>query len=228
MRIGILVAGHVPDEMIGKYGDYDHIFSQFLADPQLTFKAYPVVDGVFPENLDEADGWLITGSKYGAYEPHPWIPPLEDLIRKIYEARMPLIGVCFGHQIIAQALGGRVEKFGGGWIAGPCKIERDDIGGEQQILAWHQDQVTKKPDAAEVVGSSPGCEFAILRYGPNVLTYQAHPEFTPDFIKDLAEARQGLLPPEMEANVASSEPSTDRAALAKEIKHHWLDHQPVS
>lgn len=222
MRIGILVAGHVPDEMIGKYGDYDRIFSTFLADPKLTFVTYPVVDGVFPESLDEADGWLITGSKFGAYEPHPWIPPLEDLIRRIYDARMPLVGVCFGHQIIAQALGGRVEKFGGGWIAGPCAYERDDLGRDQQILAWHQDQVVEKPEDAEVVGSSPGCRYAILRYGPSVLTYQAHPEFTPDFIKDLADARKGLLPPEMERNVAASEASADRAVLADEIKHHWL------
>lgn len=220
--IGVLVAGHVPEEMTDRFGDYDAVFSRFLAEDGLAFKAYPVVDGVFPESTEEADAWLITGSKYGAYEDHAWIPPLENLIRQLHSARKPLVGVCFGHQIIAQALGGKVEKYEGGWIAGPVSYERADIDGALEMLAWHQDQVVEKPPEAEIAGSSDNCRFAILRYGDHILTYQAHPEFTCEFITDLKDARPGLLPEKMVENIAESDKVKSRSFLAAEIKSHLV------
>ncbi len=222
LTVGILVAGHVPDELIGKYGDYDRIFSSFLADERLEFKAYAVVDGNFPKTADDADAWLITGSKHGVYEQHPWIAPLENLIREINLSCQPLVGVCFGHQIIAQALGGRVAKFDGGWLAGPHSYFRNDMGRAQEIIAWHQDQVLEKPQSAKVIGSSPSCAFAMLRYDDHILSYQAHPEFTPDFVKDLLAARAGLLPESTAQNVASSGDVSDRNLLSEEIRSHFF------
>ena len=110
----------------------------------------------------DADGWLISGSKHGAYEDHAFIPPLEDLIREIADQGLPLVGVCFGHQIIAQALGGKVEKFDAGWAVGRQTYEID--GDEYQLNAWHQDQVTRLPESATRVGTSAFCENAMLYY----------------------------------------------------------------
>jgi len=118
MKIGILQAGHSPPELAKEFGDYDKFFRRFLGGNGFEFVTYPVVDDVFPSSIDEADGWLVTGSKFGVYEGHAWIATLEDFLRESFAAEKPIVGICFGHQILAQALGGKVEKFDGGWSVG--------------------------------------------------------------------------------------------------------------
>ncbi len=214
MKIGILLAGHAPDALIDETGDYDLFFKRLLAGHDFTFEHWPVVDGQFPPGPQAADGWLISGSRYGAYEDHDWIPPLEDLVRAIDASGKPLIGVCFGHQIIAQALGGKVEKFDGGWSVGRVSYDTED--GPVAINAWHQDQVTQLPQNARVRGATPFCENAILTYGDTILTYQPHPEFDPEFLTRLVQARGRGLVPDAQLDAALEQANlpldTDRVA----------------
>jgi len=223
MLIGILQTGHAPAELINTYGDYNDLFSIMLHDRQLEFANYPVVDGTLPPHAKAADGWLITGSRHGVYESHFWLPPLENLIREIHAAELPLVGVCFGHQVIAQALGGCVAKHGGGWVVGPNLYWRSDLLVEQMMLAWHQDQVVVKPSVAETVGSSQGCEHAVLKYGATTLTYQFHPEFKSAFVKDLFALRGSSFSEELKSNVASaSDAELSTKAVVTEIKRLFL------
>ncbi|HBS51092.1 MAG TPA: glutamine amidotransferase [Rhodobacteraceae bacterium] len=197
MKIGILQTGRTPEEMRQAHGDYDDLFKRLLADRGFSFETYPVLDGVFPQDVHDADGWLITGSKFGAYEPHDWIPPLEDFLRRAYAADVPIIGVCFGHQILAQALGGRVEKFRGGWAVGAIDYDLDGSDRKETIMAWHQDQITALPEEARVLGRNAFSPHAILAYGNRAFTVQPHPEFSRSFVEDLIEARSDVIPPEV-------------------------------
>lgn len=192
MRIGILQTGAAPDALMDM-GDYPDLFVRMLGGHGFTFATYRVLDNQFPASVQDCDGWLITGSRHGAYEDHAWIPPLEDFIRAAYAAHVPMVGVCFGHQIIAQAMGGKVEKFSKGWSAGATDY---DFGGKKvRLNAWHQDQVTRKPDSAIVTARNDFCENAALLYDDRTFTVQAHPEFGPDFIHGLIEKRgRGLVP----------------------------------
>ncbi len=217
MKIGILQTGHAMEQIQQVQGDYDAMFARLLDGNGFDYVTFNVVDNEFPNGAEAADGWLITGSRHGAYEDHDWIPPLEALIREIYAAGRPLIGICFGHQIIAQALGGRVEKFSGGWDAGLTEYE---IEGENLALnAWHQDQVVERPQDARVIGSTPFCQYAALAYGDRILTYQPHPEFDEFVIEQFIEHRgKGVLSDKMMDKArAGLTQSTGRDQIAKRM-----------
>ncbi|PCJ05901.1 MAG: glutamine amidotransferase [Rhodobacteraceae bacterium] len=193
MKIGILQTGHAPDALIETAGDYDQMFCTLLDGHGFEFETFAVLDGIFPSGADVADGWLITGSKFGVYEDHAWIPPLEDLIRAIHAQALPMIGICFGHQIIAQALGGTVEKYAGGWAVGRVEYQQD--GQTLALNAWHQDQVTTLPQGACVLAGSDFCTNGILAYGDTIWTLQPHPEFNRSFVAGLIEKRgRGVVP----------------------------------
>jgi GMP synthase (glutamine-hydrolysing) len=200
MKIGILQTGHAPEELLPDRGDYDVHFRRLLAGHGFDFTTYNVVDMQFPDAISDCDGWLITGSKHGAYEDHPFIPPLEALIRDIFAADLPLVGICFGHQIIAQAMGGKVEKFAKGWAVG--RHEYDWDGAPVALNAWHQDQVTQRPENTRIVASNHFCENAALIYDKRAFTIQPHPEFDAILIEGLAHHRgPGVVPDEQLADV---------------------------
>ena len=230
MNIGILQAGKVPSELYAKHGDYPAMFERLLADPDFTFETFPVVDNHFPESPDACDAWLITGSKHGAYEDLDWIPRSKPFLWNVYAAEQkPIVGICFGHQILAQALGGKVEKFEGGWSVGIEDYAIDGVGDHVQVIAWHQDQVTELPSATDitvtVVGSSPFCRYAALAYGDRAWSIQPHPEFSSEFMAGLIEARGGVLPEALARKaLADKDRPTSSDRIAAHIKAFFKHH----
>ncbi|MFO7528713.1 MAG: glutamine amidotransferase [Marinobacter sp.] len=197
MKIGILVTGHIDEPHFEKYVSYAHMFKQLFkkVNAKLKYEVFDVIDGQWPEYIDSCDGWLITGSASGVYENTPWMQQLKKWIVHAHEKGIPMVGICFGHQIIADVFAGKVERFNGGWSLGPQSyaMKDDAILGKANITlnAVHQDQVIEKPINAQCLASSDFCEYAILMYGDSILTIQAHPEFTNEYEADLLELHKG-------------------------------------
>lgn len=202
MKIGILQTGDAPEQIVGAEGSYADMFKDLLAGRGFSFEVWRVIDMDLPSGPEEADGWLITGSRHGAYEDHPWIAPLEQLIRDIDAAGRPLVGICFGHQIVAQALGGRVIKHPKGWAVG---LRRYRIGERELALhAWHQDQVVELPPRAQVLASNEMTEYAIMAIGERILTVQPHPEFRTSVVDGLIRYRSAAIDPALVEAAADS------------------------
>lgn len=233
MRIGILQTGHVNADLVPEHGEYPPMFERLLGGAETGFTTYDVTEGAFPARVDAADAWLITGSRHGAYEDLPWIAPLESFLQSAAAARRPMLGVCFGHQIMAQALGGRVEKHAGGWGCGRHRYEvvapGAVAGGAPEsvaLLAIHQDQVTAPPPEAQLVARSDFCPFAAFVYGPAAapwgVSLQPHPEFDPAFLAALIAMRRGDVIPETTADaaLATLDQPVDRDWAAGWFKSH--------
>lgn len=196
MLIGILQSGHFAQRDGAPLRDYSMLYAEMLQGHGFTFKTWSVVDMEFPNSVTDADGWLISGSRHGTYDDLAFIPALEDFIRDIYAAGIPLVGICFGHQIMAQALGGRSEKFEGGWSVGNVDYQFDD-GATLALNAWHQDQVTTPPPDARTIASTEFCKHAALAYKGRAMSVQPHPEFQSRDIEMLLELRApGVVPPD--------------------------------
>ncbi|GGF42811.1 GMP synthase-Glutamine amidotransferase [Mameliella alba] len=194
MKIGILQTGIVVPELAQEHGQYPEMFMDRLSHAGFTFETWSVVNGEFPPGPEAADGWLITGSRHGVYEDHAWLPPLEEFIRQIVAAGKPLVGICFGHQVIAQALGGTAVKYPGGWAVGPQTYEFEGRG-PKTVMAWHQDQVTDPPEGSVTLASNDFCRHAALLYPGKAYTVQPHPEFDCAFTKGLIDKRgRGVVP----------------------------------
>ena len=202
MKLGILETGKMADHLADEHGHYPELFQALLGGIQdLTLHAYEVVHGHFPDDAAECDAWLVTGSKYGVYDDEPWIAPLKTFLIAARERGVPMIGICFGHQIMAEAFGGRAEKSDRGWGCGAHEYEvlerpewMEDPGDAFSMYAMHQDQVTALPDDAVRLATSPFCENAMVAWGdpatPDAISIQPHPEFTTGLAKALVEFRR--------------------------------------
>lgn len=201
MKLGILKTDTVRPEWVPEFGEYPDMFVALLGrvDPNMEFVSYDVEGGEYPVDIDEVDAYLITGSKSSVYDDKPWIPPLIKLVQEIAGRGKKIVGICFGHQLVAQALGGKTEKSDKGWGVGlhthtfTQTPHWHDGGSEDlKILVSHQDQVVKNAEGATVLAGSDFCENAVCQIGDQILTFQGHPEFIPEYSREIMEFRRKM------------------------------------
>lgn len=201
MNLGILQCDKIREEF-ASHGQYPERFAALLQPvyPSIQFTVFDVEQGELPRDIHAADAYLITGSRYGVNDDFPWIAALEEFVRTLHQAHKKIIGICFGHQIIAKALGGKVVKWPKGWAVGMSqnkinqyKAWMNPIQNEFNLLVSHQDQVALLPKEAEIVASSEFCPNYMMQIGAHILTVQGHPEFTKDYSRALMLLRKSIL-----------------------------------
>ncbi len=204
MKLTIIQPGEVPVPLRPTFGSYFPMYMRMFDEAGFGFdyEAVPIHEGAALPDPAELDAIVITGSPAGVYEDHPWLPPLRAFVRGAYAARTPMLGICFGHQVMADALGGDVRKSEKGWGLGRhtygVKARPDFLATELEALSIacsHQDQVIVPPAEAEVFLGSDFTPNAGLAYrNGRALSLQPHPEFHDDYALALAELRRGRAP----------------------------------
>lgn len=205
MKLGLLQCDDVTASLQDRHGNYPQMFLRLLRQhiPEAHIEVYRTQDGHLPESVEACDAYLTTGSKYGVYDGLPWIAALQEFVASLWEQHKPLVGICFGHQLMAQALGGEVRKSDKGWGVGVSfnqvaarKPWMEPWQDKLDLIVSHQDQVVLLPPQAEVLAHSEFCNYYLVQYGEHFMSVQGHPEFCKGYSSDLMKAREGLIPAE--------------------------------
>jgi GMP synthase-like glutamine amidotransferase len=225
VKIGLLQCDHVAPELAIRFGDQPIFFKNLFSKnaPEISFDIFDVQNEIYPPEPKQYGGFIGTGAKYSVTEDLPWIRRFKEYVNYLYQHQMKFIGICFGHQMIAEALGGKCDVSEKGWGIGVRQIniikkkswmqpDADAI----RLLYSHMDQITQLPPETEVIAGNSHCPYAIITVGDHFMGIQAHPEFSLDYLDLLMQSRVdriGALQVE-DARKTLSEP-TDEAVVAK-------------
>jgi len=226
IKVGILQTGSPPPPLQEQFGSYSAMVQELLG-PQHEFATFDVRVGELPRRADSCDAYVITGSASGVYDGDSWIGTLKDFVR---DASGPsaMVGICFGHQLMAEALGGQVIKSPRGWGIGLHRYQVQeraawmDDARSIAVPASHQDQIVKLPADARVLGGSEFTPYGIIEYPQRrAMSLQSHPEFSPEYAAALIELRRAskYTPEEADRALDTLREPNDRARVGG-----WLAH----
>lgn len=189
MKVGLIECGPVPDEFVSRFGNTARWIEQLLgksARSPVDVRSYLAYENALPGAADTADVWIIGGSAHSVTEQTPWMLALQAWIRATYRTTK-IVGICFGHQIVAKAFDGEVGRSSSGWHAGieTYKVDHHPSwmrpeAGCVNFVASHQDEVLKPPTGARVLGGNAACRNGMLLIEDRIFTIQLHPEMTTD------------------------------------------------
>lgn len=227
-RIAILETGHPPEALKDLFDDYPARFRALLGEGVPTTR-FDVQGGHLPEDPSAFQGAIVTGSAAGVYDDLPWIPQLVEWLRAA-RGQTRLLGICFGHQVMAHAFGGEVEKSHRGWGVG---LHRYDVTAHEpwmhprartiSIPVSHQDQVVAISPDARLIAGSAFTPYAGLAWGDDAVSFQCHPEFQPEYAAALVESRRGRIPEAVaDEAIDSLKRPNDRAVLTAWIRAFLL------
>ena len=206
LNVGLLLCDDVDPEYREEYGTYTEMFARALDAERNRLVVNPIraFEGeALPEPASN-DAYVITGSRYGVYEDRPWIADLMAFVRQCWEQEIRMVGICFGHQLIAHALGGETRKADVGWGFGihsarlsehpEWMTDRDQIHGDMyNLVVIHQDQVVDMPPGFRAIASNDFCPNSMIVADGRMLGIQGHPEFSKAFCEFRARYRRELI-----------------------------------
>lgn len=212
MKIAILETDILHEKLRSTYVGYGVMCQRLLRNSGVAGRLdiYAVIQGEYPASMHDYDAYLITGSKYDSFADDPWIVQLRDHVCQLFEAGKPLLGICFGHQLLAHALGGRAGRCQAGWGLGVMQYQVHnhaafiDHAEPVQLIVSHQDQVLALPPGAQLLLGNDFCPNAAFHVPNRVLAFQGHPEFSAEYAKALLAIRAHQFPEEYLARVQQS------------------------
>lgn len=199
MRLGILICDQVQAILQPEFGDYPEMFSNLLqkVNAQLELQFFSAINRQLPDDINACDVYMATGSCRSVNDDELWIRELEDFIRVLYKAGKGFVGICFGHQLIASALGGRVDQSTKGWGVGVAfsqvvALQHWMMPAQQSLnlIVSHQEQITALPPQAQVLASNDFCPYSMIQVGHHFLGLQGHPEFSREYSLALMNTRK--------------------------------------
>ncbi|MEM9921842.1 MAG: amidotransferase [Bacteroidota bacterium] len=225
MTLGLLICDRVAPEFLDTHGDYPAMFESLFE--SLDCRTYFVCDGHFPESPQVCDAWLISGSRRSVYEEVEWIQRLKSFVQLIHQSGKKCIGVCFGHQMLAEALGGKVEKAAVGWCIGVHAFELHSstawlkaAHSPIRLLMMCQDQVIQLPPDSRVLASAADCPVGMFLVSERMLGLQAHPEFSKAYTRALMESRMERIGAQrLRAGIDSLQQDVDRSVIKSWLLH---------
>ena len=223
MKIALLICDQVNENLLRLQGDYSDMFLDLF--PQIEFEIFNVFKGEFPARANDFDAYMTNGSRKSVYDNEEWIDQLKAFVRDIYLSQKKYVGVCFGHQLLAEALDGKVAKAATGWSVGvhQFNIEVRELWmmpfqQKLNLLMMCQDQVQVLPPNSKVLAVTKSCPVGIFKVGNNMLGIQAHPEFSKEYDRALMELRIERIGTEVvREGKLSLEKSVDREIMAQWI-----------
>jgi GMP synthase-like glutamine amidotransferase len=231
VKIGLLKCDHVDTELLTKFGDHSDFFRNLFQKytPEVSLDIFEVQKGEYPENTSDFHGFICTGSRFSVYDDVPWIHRLKGFIKELYDNHIKLVGICFGHQMIAEALGGKCSLSDNGWGLGVTKAviykkkHWMSTGMSQELdsfrlLLSHRDQIEALPPGGSVLAGNDHCPYSMITVGDHFLGIQGHPEFTHPFLKDLMQSRLDIMGEEAVSKASKTlNQKTDEAIIARWI-----------
>ena len=219
-KIGLLLVGHIDAGSLHVGGDYPELYNALLAPLDIQLTTYRCDEGQMPDSVNEQDGWVCSPSRLSVYDDHAWLRDVEQLLRDFVAHETPYVGICFGHQLMAQAMGSIVAKADFGWGIGAKHYEIVepqpwmDSNADIVLAASHQDQVQSLPNGARLMARAPYCPIGGMLIGDRAWTLQVHPEFSPALADSLLATRLALFGEE-KANAA-------RTTLSEPLDQHRI------
>lgn len=238
MHLAILRTSQTNSAISAEFPDYPELFARLLNRPEsgtkpaFSFTSFAVFEGDLPEKAADFEGYIITGSAAGVYEGHSWLSPLFAFIRDCDAKKIPVCGICFGHQAVAKALGGEAEKWPQGWGVGVQKMavtarpEWMPEVADFSLIYFHQDQVTRLPNGAYKIAGSDFCTNGAFAKDQHIFCLQGHPEFYADYSSALLETlRDRVGDSQTDDALSSLSKRTDSQQAAQWISDFFISAQ---
>ncbi len=227
MKIALLQCDHVVKALQPDHGDVPDLFNNLFerVAPEVSLEVFNVTIGEYPDSLDQYDGFISSGARYSVYDREPWILRFKEFVHELYAQGRKFVGICFGHQMIAEALGGKCEKSERGWGVGIKEVVMykkmswmQPALNSYRMIVSHADQVTVLPENSEIIGGNSHCPCSIYTVGENFLGIQAHPEFTHSFEREILEIRKDRIgQTAIDAAIPTLTEKTDEAVVTRWI-----------